>query len=148
VRHAASHDYERWFELWAGYNAFYERVGAHAVSREMTELTWERFFDSTEPVYALVAEIDGRVLGFAHYLFHRNTIMVAPACYMQDLFTSREARGQGVGRALIEAVYEQARRAGCPRVYWQTHETNQTAMRLYNQVAYRSGFIVYRHDLT
>jgi GNAT superfamily N-acetyltransferase len=147
VRIAARGDYARWFVLWAEYNAFYERVGPNAVPQAVTDRTWERFFDSYEPMHALVAEVDHDVTGFAHFLFHRNTVMIPPICYLQDLFTTRDARGKGVGRALIEEVYARARGAGCSRVYWQTHATNQTAMRLYDQVAERSGFVVYRHDL-
>jgi GNAT superfamily N-acetyltransferase len=73
--------------------------------------------------------------------------MFGPTCYLQDLFTAKEARGKGVGRALIEGVYEKARAAGSPRVYWLTHETNKTAMALYDQVAKLSGFVVYRQDM-
>jgi len=147
VRAASRSDYQAWSQLWAGYNAFYERVGPKAVSQQVTDLTWDRFFDAYEPMFALVAEQDGRLLGLVHYLFHRNTSMAQPICYLQDLFTGQDTRGKGVGRALIEAVYERARAAGCTRVYWQTHETNHTAMHLYNQVAERSGFVAYRHDL-
>jgi GNAT superfamily N-acetyltransferase len=98
-------------------------------------------------MHALVAESSGELLGLTHYLYHRSTIQVAPSCYLQDLFTVAAARGRGVGRALIYAVYEQAKAAGSPRVYWQTHETNKTAMRLYDGVAERSGFVVYRKML-
>jgi GNAT superfamily N-acetyltransferase len=107
-------------------------------------MTWARFFDAYEPVHALVAERGGNLLGLTHYLFHRSTTLIEPTCYLQDLFTNEAARGKGVGRALIAGVYEQARRAGSSRVYWQTHETNQTAMLLYDKVAERSGFVIYR----
>ena len=147
IRVVARSDHEAWLVLWAGYNAFYERVGPKAVPQKVTDLTWYRFFDAYEPMFALVAEHDGGLLGLVHYLFHRNTSMAQPICYLQDLFTGQDARGKGVGRALIEAVYDRAQAAGCTRVYWQTHETNHTAMRLYDQVAERSGFVVYRHDL-
>lgn len=144
IRPPAPQDFAQWKSLWDGYNSFYGRVGETALSSEITRVTWSRFFDEAEPVHALVAEVDGRLLGLAHYLFHRSTIMIEPTCYLQDLFTSEEARGHGIGRALIESVYERAKSAGSSRVYWQTHETNATARRLYDQVAERSGFLVYR----
>jgi GNAT superfamily N-acetyltransferase len=82
--------------------------------------------------------------GLTHYLFHRSTIAIAPNCYLQDLFTTEAARGKGVGRALINGVYAQAKLAGLSRVYWQTHETNHTAMQLYDKVAEKPGFVIYR----
>jgi GNAT superfamily N-acetyltransferase len=144
IRSVIRQDYDQWLPLWDGYNAFYGRSGATALPLEITRTTWERFFDAYEPIHALVAESDGKLLGLTHYLFHRSTIAIGPVCYLQDLFTTEAARGKGIGRALIEAVYEQARVAGSSRVYWQTHETNLTAMQLYDKVADRSGFIVYR----
>ena len=114
---------------------------------EVTRTTWARFLDHYEPVHCLVAEASGRLVGTAHYLFHRNTTMLGPTCYLQDLFTSEEARGQGIGKALICGVYDRAKSAGSTRVYWQTHETNVVARRLYDTVAQRSGFIMYRNDL-
>lgn len=142
IRSAKPADFERWLPLWEGYNTFYKRT----VPMEVTRMTWSRFFDAYEPMHAVVAEKDGRFLGLVHYLFHRNTAMIAPTCYLQDLFTVMEARGQGVGRALIEAVYERAQAAGSPRVYWMTQESNKVARRLYDRVAENSGFIQYRRQ--
>jgi len=147
VRPVDQADFAQWLPLWHGYNKFYGRFGATALPTEVTQTTWARFFDADEPVHALVAESDGRLVGLAHYLFHRSTTMLGPICYLQDLFTAEPARGKGVARALIEAVYQLARIAGATRVYWQTHETNATARRLYDRVAERSGFIVYRKDV-
>lgn len=147
VRPVAREDLDEWKVLWDGYNAFYGRAGSTALPAEVTGTTWSRFFDADEPVHGLVAETAGKLVGLAHYLFHRSTIQIAATCYLQDLFTTEAARGNGVGEALIESVYQQARRAGSGRVYWQTHETNHVAMRLYDKVAERSGFIVYRKIL-
>jgi GNAT superfamily N-acetyltransferase len=144
VRFVARDDFDRWLPLWDGYNSFYGRSGATALARGITEMTWARFFDAYEPVHGLVAESGGALLGMTHYLLHRSTTAIEPVCYLQDLFTAETARGKGVGRALIEEVYRQAKLAGAGRVYWQTHETNQTARALYDGVAERSGFIVYR----
>jgi GNAT superfamily N-acetyltransferase len=140
-------DYSRWLPLWDGYNAFYGRAGPTALAAEITQATWSRFFDPAEPVHALVAERGAELLGLAHYLFHRSTTLLGPICYLQDLFTAQAARGEGVGRRLIEAVYDRARSAGSARVYWQTHETNATARALYDKVAAHYGFIVYRQDV-
>ena len=147
IRDISLSDYEQWLPLWNGYNAFYGRSGPTALPAEVTETTWKRFFDASEPVHALVAELDRRVVGLTHYLFHRSTTLIAPICYLQDLFTVPDSRRTGVGRALIEAVYRRAQELGSPRVYWQTHETNLVAQRLYDQVAERSGFIVYRKNI-
>jgi len=146
VRAVQRADFAHWKPLWDGYNAFYGRVDATALVPEITQMTWERFFDAYEPMHALVAEVAGRIVGLAHFLYHRSTIQIPPTCYLADLFTADAVRGQGVGRALIGAVYAHAKLAGSPRVYWQTHETNTVAMRLYDQVAERSGFVVYRRS--
>jgi GNAT superfamily N-acetyltransferase len=144
VRPIAGSDYDRWLPLWDGYNAFYGRSGETALAPAITEMTWTRFFDAYEPVHALVAESGDRLVGLAHYLLHRSTTSIAPVCYLQDLFTDASVRGQGIGGALISELYERAHQAGTSRVYWQTHETNHTAQQLYDKVAERSGFIVYR----
>jgi GNAT superfamily N-acetyltransferase len=147
VRFVTHADYSEWLPLWEGYNRFYGRFDATALPEAITQMTWGRFFDAYEPVHAMVAEVDGRLVGLVHYLFHRSTITIEPTCYLQDLFTAEAARGKGVGRMLIEAVYAQARLAGVVNVYWRTHASNATARRLYDSVAEDSGFVVYKKKL-
>lgn len=147
VRPLARADYEQWLPLWAGYNEFYGRVGTTALAPEITAMTWSRFFDAYEPLHALVAEYEGRLVGLVHFLYHRDTISIAPLCYLEDLFTDASVRGKGVARALIEAVYKTAREAGIGQVYWLTHETNATARKLYDKVADFPGFVVYGKDV-
>jgi GNAT superfamily N-acetyltransferase len=147
VRAVTPADFADWLPLWEGYNAFYGRSGPTALPAEITRTTWARFFDAGEPVHALVAIADGRLVGLAHYLFHRSTTSVEPICYLQDLFTAAERRGRGIGRALIAECGARARQGGATRLYWQTHESNHTAQRLYDRIAGRSGFIVYRMQL-
>jgi GNAT superfamily N-acetyltransferase len=144
LRDVARADFAGWLPLWEGYNRFYGRSGPTALAAEITRTTWERFFDANEPVHALVAEQDGRLVGLVHYLFHRSTISQGPVCYLQDLYTAEQLRGRGIGEALIHAVCERARLADASRVYWHTHESNTTARRLYDKVAQNSGFIMYR----
>jgi len=147
IRSVVPADRAQWQPLWDGYNAFYGRADATALPAAVSERSWARFLDASEPVHALVAERAGQLVGLAHYLFHRSTIHIEPVCYLQDLFTGPRARGQGVGAALIEAVAERARAGGASRLYWLTHESNATARRLYERVAQHSGFIVYRRQL-
>jgi GNAT superfamily N-acetyltransferase len=153
VRFVTRGDYAEWLPLWEGYNEFYKRFGATALPDVVTQVTWARFLDTQKtdaygPMFAMVAEADGQLVGLVHYLFHRSTITIEPTCYLQDLFTAESARGKGVGRALIEAVYEQARLAGVVQVYWRTHATNATARRLYDQVAEESGSLVCKKRIT
>ena len=147
IRPVRRADFLAWKELWDGYNAFYGREGSTALAPEISQMTWSRFFDSYEPMHALVAEAPDGILGFAHFLYHRSTIQLGPTCYLQDLFTVEAARGRGVGRALIHAVYAHARSFGAPSVYWLTHESNVTARRLYEKLAQRSGFIEFTQDV-
>ena len=140
IRAIKDSDFQAWLPLWVGYNTFYKRT----LPAEITNQTWKRFLDPNERMYSLVAEENGQILGLVNFLYHRNTAMLNDVCYLQDLFTIESARGRGVARALILAVYEKAFDAGSSRVYWQTHETNETAMKLYDKMADKSGFIVYR----
>jgi GNAT superfamily N-acetyltransferase len=147
IRPVLRSDYDGWRPLWDGYNAFYGRRGATALPEEITQVTWERFFGVREPVRAVVAEQSGHLLGLAHYVFHRSTSRVSDVCYLQDLFTAENVRGRGIGRQLIEAVYDAARNAGSSRVYWQTQATNRAGRALYEKLAGHFGFIVYSHEL-
>jgi GNAT superfamily N-acetyltransferase len=147
IRAVERRDFPQWKPLWDGYNAFYGRKDDTALPEAVTAMTWSRFFDVYEPMHALVAEQGAQLLGLAHFLYHRSTISMSPVCYLQDLFTLESARGKGVGRALIQDIYNRASQARAARVYWLTHETNATAMRLYDQLAEKSGFVVYRKSL-
>jgi len=147
IRRLARADHVAWLALWRGYNAFYGRQGDAALSDEINATTWTRLLDPTEPVFGFVAERGEVLVGLAHVVLHRSTIQRESNCYMQDLFVSDRARGAGVGRALIEAVYDFARVHGLPRVYWQTQEGNATARKLYDTLAAPTGFIVYRRQL-
>jgi GNAT superfamily N-acetyltransferase len=140
VRPIRRADREQWSPLWRAYLTFYRA----AESDEVTNATWARIFDPLEPVHALVAERDGGLIGFSHYLFQRSTWLLHPQCYLQDLYVEEERRGGGVGRALIGAVVGAAKEAGAVRVFWNTHETNAVARKLYDAVAERTGFIQYR----
>jgi len=136
-------DYERWLPLWRGYQSFYQTE----IPDETTKVTWSRIMDAAEPMWGALARRGGRPVGMVHWIFHRSNWTIGDYCYLQDLFVAPEVRGGGVGRALIEFVYEEARRAGSPRVYWLTHESNAEAIKLYDRIASRSGFVQYRKVL-
>jgi GNAT superfamily N-acetyltransferase len=146
VRPIAPDDYAQWRPLWDGYNAFYGRSGETALDEPVTATTWQRFLDSSEPMFAIAAQSADQLVGIAHYLLHRNTTKIELVCYLQDLFTAPHRRGEGIGRALIEAVCADARRRGLARVYWHTHTTNEAGRALYDTLARHPGFIVYTRD--
>jgi GNAT superfamily N-acetyltransferase len=143
VRPVGSEERAAWQPLWDGYLAFYRATLAPGAS----DVAWQRFHDPDEPMFLLGAYVDGKLTGIVQYLFHRSTWTRENSCYLQDLFVSEAARGLGVGRALIEAVYEKARAAGIGRVHWLTHTSNAQARILYDQVADNAGFMQYRKAL-
>jgi GNAT superfamily N-acetyltransferase len=136
-------DHAAWLPLWRGYQSFYEVD----IPPEVSASTWARLLDPGEPVAGALAWNGPAAVGLVHHLRHRSCWTTGDYCYLQDLFVSSAHRGSGIGRKLIEHVYAEAAREGCARVYWLTHETNATAMRLYDHVADRSGFVQYRKNL-
>lgn len=140
VRPLRPEDEAEWRRLWTAYLEFYES----AVPEEVYRTTFARLLgDDPQDFSGLVAEVDGRPAGLAHYLFHRHGWKVENVCYLQDLYADPEVRGQGVGRALIEAVYAAADAAGAPAVYWLTQDFNATARRLYDRIGVATPFIKY-----
>lgn len=144
VRLLTAADRAAWEPLWQAYLDFYE----HHLAAEVTDLTWSRFADPTEPMGALGAWTDGALVGICHYVLHRSTWAAGPYCYLEDLFTAPAARGTGVARALIETTGTMAREAGAEKLYWQTHVDNARARALYEKVARHEGFLVYEKALT
>ncbi len=143
IRPLAASDRAAWDPLWQGYLMFYKA----SLASDISDVTFARLTGDTEPMGGFVAERDGALIGLVHWVTHRTTWNSRDICYLQDLFTAPEARGTGAGRALIEAVRQMAQAKGCFRVYWQTHESNAQAQVLYDKVADKSGFIVYRQPL-
>lgn len=147
IRDATKPDYAQWRALWDDYNAFYGREGSTALSEEVVTSTWRRLCDPQERMFCLVAEYEEKLVGLAQYIFHKNTITIEDTCYLQDLFTHPRIRGMGIGRALLGSFYDRARVSGTSGVYWHTHLSNRTAMKLYDTLATNTEFVVYRSSL-
>jgi GNAT superfamily N-acetyltransferase len=140
VRPIAVGDKDRWLELWEGYLTFYETT----LSAEQTELTWERLNDNSFNLNGLVAVLDEKVVGIAHYLFTPSSWTRNHYCYLEDLFVDETVRGAGAGRSLIDAVIVAARAKMSGRVYWTTKESNTRARVLYDSYSPASEFVQYR----
>lgn len=144
IRPVTPADEPAWRALWTDYLRFYEA----AVPEDVYAHTFARVTAGEYPgPFGLLAERDGQVLGLVHYLFHGHAWRIEDVCYLQDLYTVPEARGTGVGRALIEAVYRAADAAGAPAVYWLTQEFNYAGRMLYDRVGVKSPFIRYNRPL-
>ncbi|MEM7524854.1 MAG: GNAT family N-acetyltransferase [Pseudomonadota bacterium] len=140
VRPLAKSDHAAWRRLWTLYLEFYET----SVDEEIYETLWARLHSGDPHEFAgLVAEVDGEVVGFTHYIFHRHAWKVENICYLQDLYVDAQIRGTGAGRALIEGVYDVADKAGAPSVYWMTQEFNAEARKLYDRIGALTPFIRY-----
>ncbi len=142
IRVLEASDEGPWRALWRAYLEFYQT----GLPAEVTDTTWLRLLDPAESLVGLVAERAGALVGFAHCVLHRGTWSLTVHCYLEDLFVVPEVRGEGVGRAIIDAVYREADTRSADRVYWLTHESNSTARALYDRMARRSGFIHYTRN--
>ena len=140
IRPLEQADHAEWRRLWTAYLEFYKT----RLPDEVYALTWQRLFTEGEfEPKGLIALLDGKAVGLTHYLYHRSGWSIVNNCYLQDLFSDPEVRGKGVGASLIEAVRQAAAKLGVTNVYWMTHESNETARKLYDRVARKTGFIEY-----
>ena len=130
IRPIKPSDKVRWLELFQEYIVFYKSK----LSVEQFDLTWQRI-NSDFNINALVAELDGKVVGFTHYIWRPDTWEAQDFCYLEDLYTDPKVRGKGVGRALIEAVEDIAIAKGSKQLYWTTAPDNELARALYDKIA-------------
>jgi len=138
IRPITLSDKTRWLELFKEYVIFYKSK----VSDEQFELTWQRIHSDFN-MYGLIAELDGQIVGIAHYIFRPSTWDVEDFCYLEDLFVDPKVRGAGVGRALINELEKIATAKGSKRLYWTTATDNEVARKLYDKVAI-TDFVQYR----
>jgi len=139
IRSALPSDEAAWRNLWRGYCDFYGANVADAV----TDRTWKRILDPDSAIMCVVAEVEGKVYGFANCVVHENTWETQPVCYLEDLFVLPSARMRGIGRALVEWLRNSMRAEGWARLYWTTHQDNHEARKLYDQFAQADGFVRY-----
>lgn len=139
IRSVLPNDQPAWQRLWRGYCDFYQAN----VSDEVTQRTWTRILDPDSAIMCLLAESDGRVVGFAHCVVHENTWETQPVCYLEDLYVDPAVRNQGIGRALLEWLRNAMRAEGWARLYWVTHKDNRRARALYDEFALADDFVRY-----
>jgi len=143
IRPLTPDDKDDWASLWHAYLEFYET----SVEQKVYDTTFARLCDpEREEQCGLIAIRDGVAVGIVHYIYHAHNWKLEPVCYLQDLYAAPEARGTGVGRKLIEAVYDAADAAGAPTVYWMTQDFNRTARLLYDRIGVLTPFIKYNRS--
>lgn len=141
IRPIEQGDRPEWGRLWQGYIQFYKST----LADEMYDIAFDRLLSGNEGEFrGFLAILGDRPVGLVHFLFHRHGWKVEPVCYLQDLYADPDVRGQGIGAALITAVYAAADEAGAPTVYWMTQEGNSQARKLYDQIAEPTDFIKYQ----
>lgn len=144
IRPLAPADEQRWRELFRAYRVFYKLPE----SEEVVSRAWGWFMDPTHECNALVAEADSEILGFAHHRRVSSPYTGTSGIFLDDLFTTPEARGKGIGRALIGRLTDMAHAEGRAFVQWMTAEDNHTAQALYNTLATRTDWVVYETQPT
>lgn len=139
----ANSDYEAWLSLWRNYLKFYQT----SLPLSTTEVAWRNLLDSSVPIYGFGAWKDDTLVGITHVVLHPNTWNSTECCYLEDLYVDESIRGQGIGRTLIEHVYDFAAKKSCNRVYWTTQVNNAPARALYDKLATETDRVQYRKNL-
>lgn len=139
VRELREDDYSQWRSLWNGYLSFYECE----LDESVTASTWKRALTVDSGVFCRVAVIDENVIGFALCILHPGTWSTSPVCYLEDLYVDASQRGIGAGKALLNALKEEGKRAGWSTLYWVTRDNNP-ARKLYDQFCLADDFVRYR----
>lgn len=140
IRDPKPADEAAWRRLWSGYVAFYEAE----VSEAVTAATWQRLLTPGSNMFGRIAEWQDTVAGFTVSVLHPGSWTLTPNCYLEDLFVDPEARGHGLGRALIDDLVRLGRDKGWSRIYWHTRQSNEAARRLYDSFAEADDFVRYR----
>jgi GNAT superfamily N-acetyltransferase len=140
IRPVTLQDKPQWAQLWYAYLDFYDT----SLPLQVYDATFAALLsDDPHSPNGLLAWQDGRAVGLGHYIFHSHCWRPEGTCYLQDLFAAPESRQQGIGRALINAVYAAADARGVESVYWLTQDFNATARQLYDKVGEVTPFIKY-----
>lgn len=141
IRPLQSQDQSAWRALWTAYLEFYETT----VAEDVYQTTFARLIDPDHTRQNALLAVQGDTpVGLVHYIYHPHNWRIEDVCYLQDLYADPSVRGTGVGRALIEAVYDAADANGTPSVYWMTQDFNAEARKLYDRIATLTPFIKYQ----
>ena len=141
----AQERFEALLPLIAAYQRFYE---VEAVDDERNRAFFRRFLAPSDDGLLLGAWDGERPVGYACLYWTFTSLVPAEIVLMNDLYVAEEARGRGVGRALIEAAAGVARERGAHHLEWVTAPGNITAQRLYDSTgAERETWIAYELDV-
>lgn len=133
IRPLMFNDFPSWLPLWDDNN-----MGQR--NEAVTTSTWERLNDEAVPVYGLCALKGSEMVGILHYVLHYTTGSIEPACYMQDVFTAPEFRGQGIAKAMIAALAKTGATEKWSRLYWLADNNNEAAQGLYKNIGVKLDF--------
>lgn len=142
VREAVASDFDAWLEMWDSYNS----IGGGSVSTAVTLHTWKRVLDRSSPVICRIVEYRQEPVGFALCVLHEGTYFTTPVCYLEDFFVKDGLRGNGLGKAVLSYIHDEAIKKGWSKVYWFTRPDNP-ARKLYDKVATNDDFVRYRMNI-
>jgi GNAT superfamily N-acetyltransferase len=134
-------EFEALLPMIAAYQGFYE---ADDIREDRNRSFFRRFIAPSDDGMLIGAWRDDELAGYACLYWHFSSTRAIETVLMNDLFVAKAHRGQGIGRALIEASAAVARERGSPHLEWATRPSNETAQRLYDSLgAERSTWIEY-----
>ena len=139
IRKIQLKDKERWQKLYKGYADFYKVE----MNNKILQTVWNWLHDTSHELKGIGYEIDGKIVGIAHYRKLLSPLKGKYIGYLDDIFVDPEYRGQKIGKKLLNEIKEISKTNGWNLVRWQTDEDNFKAKKLYDKVATKTKKNVY-----
>ena len=131
--------YEVWIELYHKYAEYYHVD----IPKDNFDLTWKWLTSENYPFWGILANVDSKIVGFAHFRSLPSPLDSCEVGFLDDLFVLQEYRGKKIGYSLIEKVHQIGKSKNWPYINWITKDDNYTARTLYDKISTKTDWNFY-----
>ena len=139
IRYLEQNDKENWEKLYNGYADFY-KVPMNTL---ILDTLWNWIQDDNHIVNGICYELEGKIVGIAHYRTMPRPIRGQYIGFLDDLFVEPDFRRKKIAQKLINHLKSLSKSNNWDGIRWITHSSNDNAKKLYDKIANNTGFELY-----